>query len=530
MNVYSNQNLERKNHIASITIDYIEKQLNEISDSLSITEDNLQSFRSSNQLLNITDQSSGISTQYMNLQNQLAEMVTHQKYYDYISDYLRKNSNFSDMVVPSSYGIQDPLLNNLIGELISAQAQRSNLIENKQEKNPLVQRLGIQIENVKKTISETIEAASKTTAISIDEMNKRISKTEAQISKIPVTQRRLGNIERKYHLNDAIYNYLLEKRAEAKITKASNLPDDIIIEPAQMVGLKPVSPNKLVNYIIAFFLGMSVPFGFIFFKTEMNEKVVSQEDIERITKFPLLGKIPVNNFKIRNIMFEHPNSNISESFRALRTNIDFYSKGLHKKVLMVTSCLEKEGKTFIATNLAMSYAQLGRKTILVDFDLRKPETYFDDKDSRSAGLSTYLIDKIKLADIIKKSPHNKLDYIPSGLLPPNPAELIGLDSTEKLISSLKESYEIIVLDTTPLAQVTDAYLLINLADFKLVITRQNYTLKKVFLATIKDIQQKEVENVCIVLNDNKIIDSQYGYGYGYHNNGKSGKRIKKTEV
>jgi tyrosine-protein kinase Etk/Wzc len=176
MNVYSQQNLERKNHIAGITIDYIEKQLGEISDSLSLTEDNLQRFRSSNQLLNVTEQATGISTQYMDLQNQMAELVTRKRYYDYVADYLARNQDFSNMIVPASMGIPDQLLNNLMSELITSQAQRANLIQNNQERNPLVQKLSIQIENTKKTISENISAVRKTTDISLDEMNKRIRK------------------------------------------------------------------------------------------------------------------------------------------------------------------------------------------------------------------------------------------------------------------------------------------------------------------------------------------------------------------
>jgi uncharacterized protein involved in exopolysaccharide biosynthesis len=171
-------------------------------------------------------------------------MVARKNYYDYVSGYLSKNDNFSDMIVPSSMGISDPLLNNLMSELIAVQAQQSNLVKNNQEKNPLVQKLGIQIQNIKKTISENISAAGKTTSIAIQEMNKRIKKTETEINKLPTTQRQLGNIERKYRLDDAIYNYMLEKRAEAKITKASNLLDDIIIESAKIVGLEPVSSNK----------------------------------------------------------------------------------------------------------------------------------------------------------------------------------------------------------------------------------------------------------------------------------------------
>jgi tyrosine-protein kinase Etk/Wzc len=527
MNVYSDQNLERKNHIATITIEYIEKQLNEISDSLSQTEDNLQRFRSSKQLLNITDQATGISALYLDLQNKMAELLTRKRYYDYVSEYIGKNDNFSNMIIPTSLGIQDQLLNDLVTQLIAAQAQRSNLIENKQERNPLVQNLGIRIENIKKTISENIASVGKTTNISIDELDKRIKKTESEISRLPITQRELGNIERKYRLNDAIYNYMLEKRAEAKITKASNLPDDLIIEPAKMVGLTPVEPNRKKNYLIAFFLGLALPFGFILLKNELNNKIGDQEDIEKLSKEPVLGKIMHNNTKTKNVMLEFPSAPISESFRALRTNLDFYVRGGHNKVIMVTSCLEHEGKTFVALNLAMSYAQLGRRTILVDFDLRKPESYFSENEKTKEGLSSFMINKIKLEDIINKSPNEKLDYILAGILPPNPVELMALGKTEELLTKLKEDYEIIVLDTTPLAQVTDAYLLIDHAELKIMVIRQRQTLKKVFYLIMKDLKAKKVSNVCIVMNDNMSYRDQYGYGYGYNSSGKSGKKKKR---
>jgi len=515
MNVYSEQNLEQKNHLANITIQYIEKQLSEISDSLSQTEDYLQSFRSSRQLLDIADQSTILSTQYRDLQNQLAELVSREKYYTYVLDLL-KNDSFSNIMLPASIGIPDQLLNNLMSELITAQAQRTNLIENKQEKNPLVMKLGIQIENLKKTITENINAVAKTTSMSVEEMTSRIKRIETEISRLPATQRQLGSIERKFRLNDAIYNYLMEKHAEAKITQASNLPDNLIIEPAK-AGASPVSPNKPRNYLIALFLGLAVPFGYVFGKRALNNKVESQEDLERQTKKPVLGKIMHNKHKTNNVMFEFPNSNIAESFRALRTNLDFYLSLKHKEVIMVTSSLENEGKSFVALNLAMSYAQLGKKTILVDFDLRKPKIYFKSGEDMEEGLTSFLIDKKKLEDIIKKSPNENLDYIIAGILPPNPVELIASEKTELILSKLKNDYDIVVLDTTPLAQVTDAYLLINYADLKIIITRQNYTLKKVFGFIARDLEQKNVKNVCVVLNDNKIYTDQYGYGYGYYN-------------
>lgn len=516
MRVYSEQNLEAKNHTASITIDYIEKQLDDISDSLSMAEDRLQSFRSSYQLLNVSDQAANISSQYMNLQNQLAELVSRKKYYDYVIELLLKD-NFSNVMLPASIGIQDQLLNELMSNLINAQAQRSNLIENNQERNPMVQKLSIQIENLKKTISENIDAISKTTTLSIEDMNKRIRKIESEISQLPATQRQLGIIERKYRLNDAIYNYLMEKHAEAKITQASNLPDDIIIEPAKIVGSGPISPNKPRNYIAAFLLGLLFPFGIVMIKSAINNKIESAEDVEQKGNEPLLGKILHNRYKTSNVMYEFPKSNIAESFRALRTNLDFYVRGGHKKVILVTSSIEGEGKSFVALNLAMSYAQLGRKTILLDFDLRKPKTYFAVKNESQKGITSYLINESRLEEIILKSPHEKLDYVPSGTLPPNPVELLALVKTQEFTTKLKNDYEIVVIDSTPLAQVSDAYLLVDQAEITIVVARQSYTIKSVFSMILKDLNLKNIRNVCIVINDNRHFQDQYGYGYGYYN-------------
>jgi capsular exopolysaccharide synthesis family protein len=278
-----------------------------------------------------------------------------------------------------------------------------------------------------------------------------------------------------------------------------------------------ISPNTRKNYLLAFFLGIAMPFGYLILKMSLNNKIEGQEDIAKLTESPMLGKIMHNKYKTKNVVFEFPNSDIAESFRSLRTNLGFYVRGGLQKVILVTSCFENEGKSFVALNLAMSYAHLGRKTILVDFDLRKPTSYFIDKEELQEGLSSYMINKTNLPDIIKKSPYEKLDYILSGILPPNPVELIALEKTEELFSELRKDYDIIVLDTTPLAQVTDAYLLFSHAEVKIIISRQNQTLKSVFSIIIKDLQQKNVGNVCIVLNDNRLFRNQYGYGYGYYN-------------
>lgn len=514
MNVYSQQNLDRKNHVASITINYIEDQLDEISDSLNRAENSLQRFRTSRQLVNFTEQADAISVEYRNLQNQLAELTTRKRYYDDVAEFLNTHEDYSEMIVPASIGIQDQLLNNLISELISAQSQRNMLIENNQDRNPLVQKLTIQIENTRKTISENIAAVRKTTDISLEEMNKRIQRIEAEIGRLPGTQRQLGGIERKYKLNDAIYNFLLEKRAEAKIAQASNLPDILIIEPARLVGNGPVSPNKGKNYAFAFILGISIPLGFFLLKRILNNKLTPQDNLERLSDVPVMGKIIHNRKTTSNVVFEFPNSVIAECYRALRTNIEFRFKASPYKSIMITSSIEGEGKTFNALNLAMSYALLNRKTILVDVDLRKPTSYFT-KITSSDGLSSYLSDRSTFESIICKSPHSNVDYIPSGPVPPNPMELLASGKLKELIDQLKELYDCIILDSSPLGQVSDGYYLIDQADIVIVVARYNYTLKKIFSLIMSDLKNKGIENLCIVLNDNRAFTDQYGYGYGY---------------
>ena len=513
MDVYSTQNVNRKNHIAEVTIEYIERQLGEISDSLSQTEDNLQQFRSSRQLLNVNDQASGMSEQYMTLQNQLAELVTQKRYYDYLAEYLTSHKDFTNMIVPESMGIQDQMLNTLVSQLLSAQAQRSNLIRNRQEKNPLVQRLEIQIENTKRNITDNISAVRKTTDISIDEMNKRINRIKSEISRVPKTQRQLSGIERNYRLNDAIYNYLLEKRAEAKISQASNLPDNIVVEPATLRGI--VSPNHRKNYLFALVLSLIFPFAFFYLKSMLNEKIEYQGKIDNLTDAIILGKIPHTRRKTNNVVFEYPRSTIAEAYRALRTNIEYRFKDIPQKVIFVSSSIEGEGKSFTSMNLAMSYAQLGRRTLLVDFDLRKPTGFFSEKEISPIGLSSYFINQIGLDKIIMHSPHAKLDYIPSGPIPPNPIEILASIDIPGFVDLLKEEYECIILDSTPLAQVSDAYLLLDYANIRIIVARYNFTLKKVFHMVMKDLKEKKIDNVCVVMNDNKIYRDQYGYGYGY---------------
>ncbi len=513
IHVYSESNLDKKNHLANMTLEYINGQLEEVSTTLSVTENNLQEYMSQKKVMNIDEQASRLAQQRLDLQNQLAELMTQKRYYEYIRDYNRNNSDDIQVVPPSAMGVQDPMLNNLIQELSAAQAQKANLIKNNQERNPIVNRLEIQIRNLKNTVDENIAAAASSNDISINEMQNRITQIENEISSLPRTQMEMGGIQRNYNLNSSIYNYLLEKQAEAKITKASNLPDNVVIEPAHLPSLSPVSPNTKLNYLIALFLGFSLPASILLIKTNLKTTISTQEDIESITNASVLGKVfHFSDRKEKNVFVASPNHKTTETFRTLRTNLNFALNGSSHKTILVTSCLSGEGKTFNALNIASSYAQMGKKTILVNFDLRIPHTVVKGTDN-SIGLSLFLNEAVTLDEIIQQTYLDNLDFINSGPVPPNALDLMEKDNMRKLFEYLKKNYEYIIIDTPPLAQVSDALPIIKYSNINLLVTRYNVTKKKLLRLVLNELKNKNIKNVYIIINDNKLVSEQIGYGY-----------------
>ncbi|WP_372948065.1 GumC family protein [Mariniphaga sp.] len=511
--VYSESNLEKKNHLANMTLEYIEGQLDEISASLNLTENNLQQFMSQNKMMNVDEQSTRLSQQRLDLQNQLAELMTQKRYYEYIKEYNANSSDEVQIIPPSAMGVQDPLLNNLIRELSTAQAQKANMINNNQERNPIVNRLNIQINNLKKTIAENIAAAARSNEISINEMQNRIAQIENEISNLPKTQMQMGGIQRNYDLNNSIYNYLLQKQAEAKITKASNLPDNMIMEPAHLSSSVPVFPNKMRNYILALFLGIGIPTGILLLLNLFKTTITTQEDIENITNAAVIGKIfHYNNQKEKNVFISSPESKTAETFRTLRTNLNFALNGSLHKTILVTSCISGEGKSFSALNIASSYAQMGKKTVLLDFDLRNSKSVIKNKN-KTVGLSLFLNEELTLNEIIQKTDFKNLDIIHSGPVPPDPLDLMEKEIVADLFKFLRENYDYIIIDTPPLAQVSDALTIIEYSNLSLIVTRYNVTKKKLLRLVLKELKNKNIKNVNLLINDNKLVSEQMGYGY-----------------
>jgi len=513
-NEYLQQNLDKKNYLAFSTIEYIDRQLENITDSLSYTEQELQNFRRNYEVMDISDKANRIYTQQQLLDNEKAELLTRLTLYQQMDSYFELNKDSSDLLAPSAMGIDDTNLNGLIQELTTFNSEKNTLIKNNQGRSPRIQALNIQIDNLKKTISENIKYIIHTSEVQLNDINNRLRQLQYEINRLPQTQRRLLGIERKFNLNNAIYTFLLEKRAEAQIAEASNLPDSDIIEPAQVIT--QVYPKKTRNYLLAFIAGVFFPALFLQIKKSLNRKITDKQELEKISPIPVAGRI-IHNQEDSNVVFiKNPSAPISDSFRALKTNIDFYFQSEESTTILVTSGMAQDGKSFSALNLASVYARNNFKTALLGFDLRKPSSIYEEFNIENlVGLSSYLTNRAKLDDIIINTSIENLDIIQAGEIPPNPLELITSFKTGTLISELKHFYDILIIDSPPVGFLPDALLLMKYADLILFIVRHNFTYKKIIIDSLHELEQKKINNLFLVYNDERIDKMERKYGYYY---------------
>lgn len=524
---YLKKGIERKNLIAENTIKFIDTQVGEISDSLVYSETKLQNYRSENRVMNMDFQAQQAMTSLESFKNQRAEILVKARYYEYLKNYLKDNKDGQDLVAPSALGIEDPILSNLISDLTKMFNDRLEMMFNSKKDNPYIASIDLRINSMKETILENIENLINATEISLQDIDQRISQVSERVNKLPETQRQLFGFERKFKLNDAIYTYLLTKRSEMQIAKASYLPDNEVIDGANDSDVSLVAPNSKRNYIIAFLLGLGLPMAFLLMKDYLNDKILLNDDVEKITDSPILGYVIRNKDKSRSVLFDNPMSLTSESIRSIRTNFQFIANEKNKNVVLITSSMMDEGKSFISINLALSFALNNKKCVILSFDLRKPKIkeYLNLKSN--AGISTYLSSGISLDEIITPTAFPNLDAITAGPTPPNPMELISNEKTKELFRELKERYDYIFIDTPPVGMVADALILLKYSDINIYVIRHNLTIKKVFANVVNNFRKRGINNINIIINDipagKKFLSySQgYGYGYGYYTSDKS---------
>lgn len=515
--VYNEAALADKNRTTQSTIQFIDERLKLISGELTDVEKGIEGFKSN---LGLTDISSEANLYLENVKSNDAKLNEINLQISVVDDIQRYvNSNSTQEKLPSTLGINDPVLLSQITKLGELQLQRDQLLATTTPDNPLVSPLIKQIETTRASIKSNVENISKSLNNTKKGLQSNDSQFQGSIKKIPGQERQLISIKRQQSIKETLYLYLLQKKEEAALSYASSVADSRTVDPAYSSKF-PVKPKRTIVYLISFILGIIIPIFYIYVKDLLNNKVKSSSNISKLTQTPILGEIFYDEGSEPIVVNVNSRKAIAEQFRAIRTNMQFlHGKGTNAtgRVTLLTSSMSGEGKSFVSSNIAAALAISEKKTVLLELDLRKPKVskYLDLKNK--IGLSNYLIGKAGIKDIIQPSGINdNLFVIGSGPIPPNPSELLIQPEIEVLIKYLRETFDEVLIDTPPIGLVTDAQILARLADATIYLVRQDVT----YNDQIKDLDElyrnKKFPNLNVVLNGVKLgAGGGYGYGYGY---------------
>ena len=433
-------------------------------------------------------------------QKDKAELLTREKYYRYLLNYVTQTAVLDTLVAPSLIGISDPLLNSSLQELNKLNKEKGALEYNSKAMNPALIKVKAQIEKTQNTLIENVNGLVSSVEIELGELNKGINKTMNRVDRLPKNERELINIQRKFQLNDELYNYLQEKRAEAAIAQASNIADHKVLDYATLKGNGPSSPNSGVTYAMYVVLGILLPIVFVVAKSMVQNKLAGEAQLKRTILPPYLGSVANNNTEEKVPLFMGPKTQIAESIRMTRSNLQHRMTN-GEQIIGITSAIMGEGKSFVASNLAASFALAGYKTIVLGTDLRKPMLHDYLNLSNNLGLSTYLNGKADLVDVILDTELENLKMITSGPVSLFPSELLGSKKMEELIERLKEYYDYIILDSPPVRVVSDYFVLSKYTEVDVFITRNEYTKLKYIKEINELFKRKRLKNMMMILND-----------------------------
>jgi capsular exopolysaccharide synthesis family protein len=516
------RNKEEKNKFAENTINFIDVTLHDMEEKLKNSGDDLKEFGKNNNIIDIEEGGTTFKNQLLDYDKEKDGVERKIAYLNTLKTYLKNSVDFSKLPAPTIVGIEEENINTNVSKLITLSIQRSQLVYS--VKGELMyERIDNEIQSVKKVLLENANSYKNALDYDLNLVNQKIQKLENEISKLPENKQEWLNLSRKYNLSDNIYNTFLQKRSEASIVQAANLSDIKFIDPAKDVGGGLLGPKTGVNYVLAFFMGLIVPLVIVFFIFFISNSIQNIEDIISLTQLPLIGIVGVKHSETNLSVFERPKSALSESFRAIRSSLQFLYKKQNiegTKTLMLTSSVSGEGKTFCSLNIATVFALSEKKTIIVGLDLRKPRIFDDFNIQNDLGAVNYLIGQNKLDEVIQHTHIPYLDVITSGPIPPNPSELILGDSMREMLEELKQKYDYIILDTPPVGLVSDALELVQFCDVTLYIVRQNFTKKEMLTLLNNRHKRGELNNISIIFNgyENKAkygVGYGYGYGYGY---------------
>lgn len=526
---YNEDANQDKNEVATKTKEFVNERIEDIGSELNITEAKLEEYKKDNDLINLTNDATNALANTTDYQREQVEIQTQITLAKSLNDYVNNPAN-EYQVIPANLGISDPLVNAQISKYNEALQQYNRLAKSGAENNPVITKLTDEMQQMHSAITQSLRKINSDLMVQKRSIDGQLAMFSGRISRTPTQERVLNEIGRKQEIQIGLYLTLLQKREENLISLASTATKAKWIDEPQMGG--QVAPRNNMIWLIALLIGICLPIGIFYLRQLLRYKIEGRNDIEKLTPLSILADIPLaHDMKTGEraiVVEENSNNSMEESFRGLRTNMRFVMKDADK-VILCTSTIPGEGKTFVCTNLAMSYALLGKRVLVVGLDIRKPQLVRLFKlPSNKSGITSFLANDACGFDVLEEQIfhgviNSNLDVMPAGIIPPNPSELISRQRLDDAINYLRDKYDVILLDTPPVGLVSDTLELGRLADVTLFVCRADYTPKSNFglINTLKD--EEKLPKMSIVLNGVDLRKKKYGYYYGYGKYGKYGK-------
>ena len=517
LRVYNEAAILDKNQLAANTLKFVNERLAIVSNDLDSVEKALQNFKAKNEITDISAQGQIYLQTVAANDQQVSDINVQLAMLDQVEKYVQSKGELGG-IAPAALGKAgdaDPVLTGLLQKLSELELQYTQTKKIVPENNPSVVALVDGINRLKPQVLENIESQRKNLLAGRDNLSATSNSYGAMLKTIPEKEKELLSISRQQAIKNNIYTFLLQKKEETALSFASAVADSRVLDHAETSDV-PVSPKRKLIYLAAFLGAMVIGVAIIYLKDILTRTVQQRSDIEKYTDIPFLGEVNYDRSKTPFVISEGKRSFIAEQFRQLRTSLGYMGVDETHKRILLTSSISGEGKSFIAINLGISLALMGKKVALLELDLRKPKLSEQVTISRKEGLSNYLIGKLPAAEIVKPTQFENLFLIPAGPIPPNPSELISNSKLGELLDYLEKTFDYIIIDTAPVNPVTDAYIISPLADVTLFIIRHDFT-PKMFLQKLE--QQHKIstlKNPAIIYNGirGKGVN-KYGYGYGY---------------
>ncbi len=493
------------------TIEFIDEQIGNVADSLRRAESEMEGARESSGVFDVGATSDALFQQRSMLENERSAILRRKTYCTSVLEKVRSQSDLRNVPAPSSSGIDDPVLNNLVIEItrLSADLAAQNVTSGPKN-NPTLIAMEKRIKNLTASLGQTAESLVEQADIDLAEVSRRLGSINFQLGQIPKGERELGIKQRKLDLSGGLYNYLMEKKAEAGIAIASDEVDKSIVDDAKVAGGGAIGPDKKVILGGALFLGLLIPVLIILVRDFFNDRINDLDELKRASNLHVLATVPAS--KRKRIAPDEPKSMLAESFRTARINLQYLNADVPRQVLGLTSSTSGEGKTFCAVNLATVMALSGKRVLVLDADMRRPNVARTLGMEEGPGLSTWLIGEARMDELIRKTDVAGMDMIGAGPIPPNPSELAESPRMAELLAELRKRYDHIIVDASPIGLVSEFVVLMAHLDVTLYVVRERYTRRSALRTINEMVGNGKVGRVDLLLNDVKAGKAE-GYGY-----------------